>query len=184
MSSTWCSRIAIASALLLVLTAACGKAVSGDEICAKERRCWNEQLISFLSTKCQDGKACAFSFDETPFGSKANKIYLNNKFGAHPTIGACKSVPMSSEFSRSAAFGCEYGVLTSQDKFLGYVRGACDASLVPLPAISIAANQKLQVQKQRMTESSRDGSTHEVNYYYISLDKDKATILRDDCFHF
>jgi len=181
------------------MMAGCEKAVSGDETCVKERGCWNGQLISFLSTKCQDGRACAFSFDETPFGSKADKIYLNNKFGAHPTIGACKSVPMSSEFSRSAVFGCEYGVLASQNKFLGYVRGACDASLVPLPAsdkiifakgfdsagISIEANQKLEVQKQRMTEPSRDGATHEVNYYYISLDKNKATtILRDDCFHF
>lgn len=157
----------------------------------------NERLIGFLSKKCQEGKACSFSFDEI-FGSQVDRVYFSNPFGAHPTLGACKEVPMSKQFAESTRFGCEYAVLASGEKFVGYARGGCDKSFLRLPpsdkvifadgfdraGISIDANQEIRVKRSRIQEHVDGGPDKQASYYYLELDKNKPSVLRDACFHF
>lgn len=192
------SGIFLAPALVCALLVGCKNPTPKMETCSKEGGCLNEQLIGFLSKRCQHGKPCSFSFNEIFSDRKIGKVYFSNKFGAHPSLGACKQLPMSKELSESSRFGCEYAILAAEDKFVGYVRGSCDASLVQLPmadtivfakgfesaGLSIAASEKLSVERDRVKQPGADGVMREADYYYLQLDKNKGAILQNECFHF
>ncbi len=178
--------------------AACNKTPLDADNCIEEHGCLNKEITNFLSNKCQEGKSCEFSFSEVFSKGEIDRIYVSNKFGAHPTLGACKNVPMSKEFSRTTVFGCEYAIMASGNKFIGYVRGHCDNSFFQLPrsdliifsdgfesaGISMDAYQKLKVERRSFEDKNSNGTLRKLNYYYLKVDKKSTLVLEEQCFHF
>lgn len=170
--------------------------IVSDGLCTEDNQCFNAIVKKNLSKLCQYNIKCKVPVSALVYGKSIDTVYFVNKYGAHPNLGSCQNIPTSNKFNKTARFGCEYIVFSQRDKFVGYVIGACDKSIVEVdpslnkiifsdvggyPAIKINADEMINVEREKLDENNE---TDDVYYFGIVSDSTRVEVVKDKCLHF